>query len=385
MVLFANTAWYLYNFRLPLARALRDRGLEPLFVAPPDQYVDSLRAEGFRFEPLRLGRASTNPFSELLTLVRLTRLYRRERPVVVHHFTIKCVLYGSLAAIISRTAIVINAITGLGHVFVSQRFKARVLRPVVKRLYRVVLSARQVHVIFQNNDDREAFAKLGLTNPARCYLIRGSGVDAQRFSPSGVTSPEPQRVLLVGRLLAEKGIREFVDAARALRARGSTAIFEVAGELDAGNPSSVSREQLAAWKSEGVVNFKGHVDDIEPLLATATLVTLPSYREGVPRSLLEAAAMGKPLVATDVPGCREIVEDGVNGLLVPPRDARALGDAIERLLMNPGLSTRMGIASRQKVLDAFDEKTVITATLRVYAELGAFEPVVNAGPLPRRN
>ena len=370
VILVANTAWYLYNFRRPLARALRDHGLEPLFVAPHDRYADALQAEGFRYEPLRLRRAGINPFVELLTLVTLARLYRRERPAAVHHFTIKCVLYGSLAALAARTPAVVNAITGLGHVFVNQRLKARLIRPLVTRLYRVALASPHTRIIFQNADDRDAFVELGLIDAEQTVLIRGSGVDLGRFAPGVARMQGVPRVLLVARLLAEKGIFEFVEAARLLRARGSTAIFEVAGDLDPGNPSSVSPQQLAAWIREGVVEFSGHVDAIEQSLAAATIVTLPSYREGVPRSLLEAAAMGKPLVASDVPGCREVVEDGRNGLLVPARDAPALANAIEQLLNDPEALARMGLASRIKVVSEFAEKTVVQATIDVYRQLG---------------
>ncbi len=372
VILVANTAWYLYNFRLPLARALRDRGLTPLFVAPHDRYADALQAEGFRFEPLRLRRAGINPFVELMALLTLVRLYRRERPAVVHHFTIKCVLYGSLAAIMARTPAVVNAITGLGHVFVSHRLKARILRPLVTRLYRVALASPHTRIIFQNTEDRDAFVGLGLVDAEQTTVIRGSGVDLARFAPGVACTPEVPRVLLVGRLLAEKGIFEFVEAARLLRARGSTAIFEVAGELDPGNPSSVSPQQLAAWVREDVLEFSGHVDAIEESLSAATIVTLPSYREGVPRSLLEAAAMGKPLVATDVPGCREVVEDGRNGLLVPARNAKALANAIEQLLADPEARARMGLASRIKVASEFDENSVVGATIDVYRQLGVF-------------
>ncbi|MBI3542196.1 MAG: glycosyltransferase family 4 protein [Deltaproteobacteria bacterium] len=375
VLLVANTGWYLYNFRRPLARALRERGLAPAFVSPRDAYVDRLIEEGFRWIELPMDRAGVNPAAELLTLSRLTAVYRRERPVAVHHMTIKCVLYGTLAAFATGTGAVVNAVTGLGHVFISNGWKARLVRPLVVFLYRRALTARRVRVVFQNGDDLAVFRDLGLVAPERVALIRGSGIDTARFAPpppGGDATANPPLVLVVARLLEEKGIREFVEAAKLLRARGVSARFEIAGDRDPGNPSSIEASKIDAWRAEGSVRFLGHVDGVEKLLAQATLVVLPSYREGVPRTLLEAAAMARPIVATDVPGCREVVVHGTNGLLVPARDAAALADAIEALLKNPVERARMGAEGRRKACGEFDEKSVIAATLALYEALGVF-------------
>ncbi|MBI3558181.1 MAG: glycosyltransferase family 4 protein [Deltaproteobacteria bacterium] len=369
-LLVSNTGWYLYNFRRPLARGLRAAGVEPVFVAPADKYLEKLRLEGYRCIEINMDRAGVNPFTELRTLLALVAIYRGEKPVVVHHFTIKCVVYGSLAANISGAHAVINAITGLGHVFVSKEWKAFLVRPLVLPLYRLLLKQERGRVIFQNFEDLAVFQTHNLIVPERTVLIRGSGVDLSRFSPRARRDKSREVVLLVARLLAEKGIQEFVEAARLLRQRGSKAVFQIAGDRDPGNPSSISEPQLALWKAEGIVEFLGHVEGIEALIAEATLVVLPSYREGLPRTLLEAAAMGKPIVTTDVPGCREVVQDGQNGYLVPLKDVKAFANAIAKVLENPQLGQQMGERGRKKVVAEFDEKQVIAATLGVYKSLG---------------
>ena len=372
ILLVANTSWYLYNFRLPLARYLRSRGIEAIMVSPRDPYVERLQAEGFRWIEFKLDRRSLNPLSELFAVVRLMRIYRRERPSAVHHFTIKCVLYGTIAAKLSRTRSVVNAVTGLGHVFLGSGLKARIIRPLVKWFYRHILTARRVRVVFQNPDDLETFRELHLVVPNRTIIIRGSGVNLQRFAPrpGSPDVPPHANVLFASRLIAEKGIHEFVEAARILRTKGCKATFQIAGDPDSGNPSSISEATLEEWRREGAVDLIGHVDNMADLVATATVVALPSYREGTPRILLEAAAMGKPIVATDVPGCREAVESGKNGFLVPPRDALALAEAIEKLLDDRALCEEMGKAGRQKMVREFDDQDVAKRTCEVYAMAG---------------
>lgn len=369
-LLVANTSWYVFNFRRPLARALRAEGFEVIFVAPKDEYSARLTDDGFEFRSLPMDRSGTNPIAELATLVWLVTLYQRERPDVVHHMTIKCVLYGSMAAHIARVPAIINAVTGLGHVFVSDTLRAALIRPFVRQMYRSAFGSDRLRVIFQNEDDVAAFQQLGLGTGARSTLIRGSGVDTARFSPrESSTSESPLTVLLVGRLIVEKGIVDFVEAAGLLQRKGVAARFVVAGSRDPGNPSSISPGRLARWRSEGIVEFVGHVDSIEDLVSQAAIVVLPSYREGLPRTLLEAAGMAKPIVATDVPGCRAVVAHEKNGLLVPVRDSAALAAAIERLLREPETRVRMGRAGRERVLQDFDVRKVVAETLEVYSSL----------------
>jgi len=372
VLLFANTDWYLFNFRLTLAKAARDEGADVVLASPPGPYGEKFRAEGFRWVSVPMVRRSLNPMREVFVLWALWRLYRREKPDIAHHFTIKCVVYGGLAAKLAGTRGVVGAVTGMGYVFSSKELLARRLRPLVCRLLRFAISGRQSRLIVQNPDDRRVVVDAGLMDASHVRLIAGSGVDTQRYHPRSdapCASGRTPSVVFAARLLWAKGVAEFVRAAQALRAEGLKIQFLVAGEPDAGNPASVPEEQLTAWREEGSVSLLGHVQDMPALMATADVVVLPSYREGVPRSLIEAAAAGLPIVTTDAPGCREVVEDGVNGILVPVRDAAALTAAIRKLVLDPALAARMGAASRQKALAQFDERIVLANTLAVYREL----------------
>lgn len=373
ILLVANTGWNLYNFRLPLARFLRLQGIEVVFVSPPDTYVHRLQAEGFRWIQLRLTRRSINPLVELLTIGHLTRIYWEEKPSIAHHFTLKCVLAGTIAAKLSGTTGVVNAITGLGYIFSSSEWKARILKLIFIIVGRWVLTARRAMVVFQNQDDRQVFTNFKLTAPYRTVVIRSSGIDLQRFSPPPHPPDVPLTpvVLLAARLTREKGVIEYVEAARILKARGVRATFQIAGEPDLGNPASISKTILQRWQREGIVNLLGHLENIEHFIARSTLVVLPSHGgEGVPRILLEAAAMKKPLVATDVPGCREAIDPGKNGFLVPVKDAARLADAVEILLKDANLCQAMGVAGREKVLREFDDRSVIQKTANVYKAVG---------------
>jgi glycosyltransferase involved in cell wall biosynthesis len=374
ILLVANTGWYLYNFRLPLARRLRLEGFEVVLVSPPDSYVGRLRAEGFRCIGLdQLSRRGVNPFLEVFALWELIRLYWREKPRAVHHFTIKCVLYGTIAAKLTGVRSVVNAVTGLGHIFLGRRLVTRLLRPPVRWLYRRILKARRGHVVFQNPDDLNAFVEARLVAPEKTVIIRSSGVDVARFSPRpgapDLPADRTPTVLFVGRLIKEKGIHDFVEAARLIKAERGVC-FRVAGEIDPGNPSSLTVEQVEEWRREGAVDLLGHVDSIDEVIALADVVVLPSYREGTPRVLLEAAAMGKPLVATDVPGCREVVLPGHNGLLAEVENPQSLANAISQLLENPHLAHEMGLAGRELVESEFCSHKVVERTLDVYAAMG---------------
>lgn len=370
VVLFANTDWYLYNFRRSLALALQRAGYDVLLVSPDGDYGARLRDLGLRWIPLRMDRRNLNPLRELLTLYRLVRVLRRERPVLVHGFTIKCAVYGALAARFARVPACIAAVAGLGYVFTSDSWRARLLRPLVRSLLRVSLGGRKVRLILQNPDDLALFDHAKLVELSRIHMIRGSGVDCSRFQASGKEGGAgPMRVLLAARLLWDKGIAEYVAAARLLQRSGRGLRFLLAGAPDRGNPAAVPVEALQSWISEGVVEWLGHVEDMPALLGSVDVMVLPSYREGLPKSLIEAAACGLSLVTTDAPGCREVVSDGVEGLLVPPRDAMALAHAIARLYDDPQLARKLGAAARIKALETFDERIVIEKTMAVYSEL----------------
>ena len=372
VLLVANTGWYLYNFRLPLARFLSEQGLEIVLVSPRDDYTERLQRAGFRWRPIHLDRKGTDPLREARSLRELVHIYRDERPDAVHHFTIKCVLYGTAAARWTGVPAIVNAVTGLGHAFTGRDLKSRLLRPFIRGLYRWLLPAQRGVVIFQNPDDRDTLIELGAVEARNTALIRSSGVNMHRFKPPQVPpAAQPPVVLFVGRLTRDKGLVELVEAARILKAEGRNLRFRVCGAPDEAGPSGIPAAQLEAWRSEGAVELVGHVDDISLALAEASVVVLPSHGgEGVPRSLVEAAAMEKALVTTDVPGCREVVRHRHNGLLVPVADSGALAVAIAELLDDPGLRDRMGRESRRSALEAFSEEHVLDATAGVYRRLG---------------
>lgn len=370
-VLFANTDWYLYNFRRALALSLQRAGYEVLLLSPPGPYGDKLRALGLRWEPVPMQRRSLNLLRELALLWHLTQLLRRERAALIHGFTIKCAVYGSLAARLAGVPARVNAVAGMGYVFTSSQWKARLLRPVVRSLLRLALGGRGTRLILQNADDAELFRRAGLVDPAQIRLIRGSGVDCARFAgvlPRASDDGCP-RVLLASRLLWDKGVDEYVAAIRQLRGQGRSLHALLAGAPDPGNPAAVPESTIRGWADEGLLTWLGHVDDMTGLLGSVDIVVLPSYREGLPRTLVEAAACGLPLITTDVPGCREVVSDGVDGLLVPVRDSDALARAIARLQDDPPFARRLGNAARRKARAQFDQRIVIRGTLAVYAEL----------------
>lgn len=376
-VLFANTEWYLYNFRLDLARALREAGHEVLLVSPPGPYGEKLRALGFRWVAAPMERRSLNPVREARLLLWLRRLFRAEQVDLVHGFTIKCAVYGSLAARLAGVPARVNAVAGMGYVFTSSDLKARLLRGPVRAGMRLALGGQGARLILQNPDDVALFEQSRLVDPANIRLIHGSGVDCERFSPAPDTERKqarPFRVLLAARLLRDKGIAEYVGAARQLRTNGFAIECLLAGDPDPGNPAAVPRAAIEGWVSEGLVEWLGHVDDMPALFRSVDAVVLPSYREGLPKGLIEAAACGLPLVTTDAPGCREVVTHEVDGLLVPVREVGALAKAIARLQDEPALAERLGRAARDKALARFDQRIVIAQTLAVYAELlGAHE------------
>jgi glycosyltransferase involved in cell wall biosynthesis len=373
LILFANTDWYLYNFRRSLALALKDAGHDVLLISPAGPYGEKLRALGFRWIAAPMRRRSLNPLRELVLLGWLWRLIFKERPDVVHGFTIKCAIYGSVAARLFGAGRV-NAVAGMGYVFTSNSVKARLLRPVVRALMRLALGGKRVRLILQNPDDVSFFENAGIVAQEQIRLIPGSGVDCSRFVSAPSSRPAEAdlfRVVLAARLLWDKGLAEFVDAARILRAEDRSIQFLLAGAPDLGNPAAVPEKTIQTWQSEGVVQWLGHVANMPELLGSADVVVLPSYREGLPKSLIEAAACSKPLIATDVPGCREVVTHGVSGLLVPPRDANALALGIARLQDDPVLARALGLAAREKALAEFDERLVIARTLDVYGEVSA--------------
>ncbi|WP_244817772.1 glycosyltransferase family 4 protein [Caballeronia sp. Lep1P3] len=374
VVLFANTDWYLYNFRLSLARKLRDEGFEVVLISPDGEYGPKLEALGFRWHAVPMARRSLNPLREAALLAWLARFLFRERPALVHGFTIKSAVYGAFASRIAGVPARVNAVAGMGYVFTSRDLKARTLKPLVTLAMRLAFGGRGSALILQNADDLEFFRSTKLVDESILRLIRSSGVSLTRFQMRAQEPADgekkPLRVLLAARLLWDKGIAEYVEAARALRQEGRTVQFLLAGLPDDGNPASVERSVVESWVGEGLVTWLGHVDDMPKLLSEIDVMALPSYREGLPKSLIEAAACALPLVTTYAPGCREVVtENGVDGLVVPVRDSVALANAIRLLDDDRALAGKLGMAARERVLQEFDERIVIDKTLSVYLEL----------------
>lgn len=368
LLFFITEDWYFYSHRLPLARAAIKAGFEVLLLANVQSHGDVIRSEGIRIIPLALQRRSTNPLRELKTLFQIVKTYRAERPDIVHHVAIKPVLYGSIAAYLAGIPRVVNALAGMGYLFISDSFKASALRLGIKRLFQIFLNKNKSRLVLQNPDDVDMFVKNGIVEEDRIRLIRGSGVDVSIFSPTP-ESPQPVTVILSARILYDKGIAEFVEAANILLQQGCMARFILVGNLDPENPATISKEQIYRWQGEQKVEWWGHQSNMPTVLAQAHIVCLPSYREGLPKALLEAAACGRPIVTTDVPGCREIVKDGINGFLVPARDSLSLAEALRRLIENKELREQMGARGREMVLNEFSEQKVVAETLSVYQEL----------------
>ena len=344
-VLFLVTEdWYFLSHRLPIARAVREAGGTVVVATRTGKKADQIRAEGFRVCPLAIDRSSLNPLTDLKTLRALIRLYRDVRPDLVHHVAIKPMLYGSIAAAWTGVPAVVNAVTGLGFLFVSRGPVAAVVRPLLKRAYRALFNRPTSRLILQNEDDRAFFvAEVGVP-PDRTALIRGSGVDTVHFHVTAEPDGMPVAVC-VSRMLRFKGIGDLVEAARILKARNAPLMVRLVGPTD-DNPASFPASTLRAWQEEGVVEVAGPTEDVARAYADAHIAVLPSHGgEGVPKSLLEGAACGRPVVATDVPGCRDICRDGETGLLVPVHEPAALADALERLARDAALRRRLGTAA----------------------------------------
>ena len=363
----ANTSWNLVNFRFPVIRRLRDQGFTVYAVAPADEYSSELEAEGMEFMPLMsMVRESRNPFKELRVLAEMAWIYARMPVGVFLQFTPKVNVYGSLAAALTGKAC-ISTVSGLGYAFTGRRL----LGSLLKLLYKLAFSFNR-KVVFQNRDDQRFFVVEGLVSEPKTVVVPGSGVDTRRFSPLPSSTQRGDQVvfLLVSRLLWDKGIKEFVEAAGVVKRRFSNTRFWLLGPVDDGNPAAIPRSVVEGWERDGIVEWLGPVDDVLPVLRKVQVVVLPSYREGMPRSLLEALSVGKLLLTTDTVGCRETVEDGVNGLLVEPRDAGALAGAMTRLALVSERGRRvMGLRSRERALREFSVDTVVDEYLGLIKEL----------------
>lgn len=366
VVLAANSIWNITNFRAGLVRGLQEAGYSPVVLAPADRGGEARLEElGIDLIPLELDRSGLNPLADLMLLLRCRRALKRIRPTAFLGFTAKPNIYGAIAASSLRIPVIAN-VSGLGTAFMRRGLLQRIVSLLYRRAFR-----RASTVFFHNPDDRRLFLDRGIVREVQARLLPGSGIDLDRFAPAPLPSGAPI-FLLIARLLGDKGIREYVAAARMLRPHLSGARFQLLGGIDEGNRTSIDRPELEAWREEGVIEYMGETTDVRPFIREANAVVLPSYSEGLPRSLLEGGAMGRPLVATDVPGCRELVVEDVNGFLCEVRNPGSLADAMRRLADLPDeRRAAMGAESRRKVQEGFSEKVVVRAYLDALDSLGS--------------
>lgn len=366
IVLSINSSWNLVNFRSNLIARLIAEGYDVVALSPDDAHVPALIALGVRHIAIDIDAKGVSPLGDLRLAAQYWRILREVRPVAFLGWTIKPNVYGSLAAQALGIP-TINNISGLGTAFI----KVNLLTRIVRMLYRTAL-ARASTVFFQNPQDRDLFVEQRLVEPGRTALLPGSGIDLAQFAPAPAEESASPVFLLVARLLRDKGVVEFVEAARIVHAERPDAQFHLLGFLDAENRTAIPRAEVEAWEREGVVRYLGSASDVRPYLATATAVVLPSYREGMPRSLLEAAAMGRPLIATDVPGCTEIARGGQNAILCRVRDARSLADAMLAMLaLSSAERAAMGARSRAIAEAEFDVSVVEARYRSAIARAGA--------------
>lgn len=363
-----NDATYFLTHRLPLAIGALTEGYEVHVATPPAEASERIREHGLTYHPIHLSRWGGQPIQEIRSLWSIYRLFRELKPDLIHQVTIKPVIYGGIMARLAGIPAVVSSVSGLGFIFLARGFIACFIRGGVRLAYRLALAHPCSRVIFQNPEDRKEFVARGLVAEGKTVIIKGSGVDVDVFT----VTPEPDSevtVVFPSRMLWDKGVAEFVEAAGMLRAGGGNARFALVGADEPGNPASVPVSKLQEWNEAGIVEWWGYREDMPQVLAMAHIVCLPSYREGVPKSLIEAAACGRPIVTTDVPGCREIVRKDFNGLLVPAKDPVALMKALSILISDPSLRKCFGINGREMVVKEFSINQVVRETLKLYREL----------------
>lgn len=361
--------WYFWSHRLPLAREAKARGFDVGVLTRVAEYEGKLLAEGFRIFPIGLRRERMNPVAELRAIAEIYTIYQCERPAIVHQVGVKPVIYGSIAARLAGVRHVVNALGGLGYVFSSGSARARILRPLVRTLLPYLVNRSGSQLILQTEQDRKILEESGV-DPRHVVVIRGAGVDMRLFRPVPESASAEALVVLPARMLWDKGVGDFVTACELLRARGVRGRFALVGAPDAGNPASIEVARLNAWSQTGVVEWWGRADDMPAVLGKASVVCLPTvYGEGVPKVLIEAAAAGRAIVTTNLSGCRDVVRDWDNGLLVPPHNPEALADALQRLIEDPSMRRRMGERGRAIAESGFAVEHVVEQTFEVYERL----------------
>jgi|YNPMSStandDraft_2_1061718.scaffolds.fasta_scaffold01067_6 glycosyltransferase involved in cell wall biosynthesis len=363
----ANTDWYLSNYRLSLANLLREIGSQVYLISPKGAYSKTLQEQGFQWIEWKLNRRSVFPIWEIYSIVNLHNLYRRIKPDIVHHFTVKPVLYGTFISNLIGIRYNFSSITGLGYFFLGDAAWIKLIRYLILRSYSFVFRKPNVFVIFENQDDRSFFIEQNLANSDNTFIIEGVGVDIHQFTPCAEPEGTPI-ILYAGRFLWEKGLGELIEAARLLREQFDFRLVLV-GNPDIGNPGSISMKVLKEWVQEGIAEWWGWQDNMADIYKKCHIVVLPSYREGIPTTLIEALAAQKPVITTNVPGCREVVTPGVNGLLIPARDSKTLRDALALLLSDRDLRIRMGKAGRKIAIEKFSKEVIDYKTIMLYQSI----------------
>lgn len=370
-VLFVVTEdWYFLSHRIALARAAQDAGYEVHLATRIGAHAETLTSAGIVLHPLGWSRGSTNPLREARALVDLIRICRTVRPAIVHYVAMKTIVYGALCQVFAPRAFIVNAVSGLGSIYSVQSLRTRLLRAAVNGILGLLLRRQTGVVVVQNPDDGTFFEESGFATADRIRLIPGAGIDTEKFRPTPEPEPTPVVASVVARMLWDKGIAETVEAARLLKDRDVPVRIRLIGPPDPENPNSVPVETLKTWTRDGLVDWMGARSDITEVWAESHIALLASYREGLPRSLLEAASCGRAMITTDTSGCRMLVSHEQNGLIVPVADAAALADAIERLVRDEDLRRTLGARARQDVLDTFSDHHINAAFLALYRTAG---------------
>lgn len=364
IVISSNTSWSIYNFRLNLIRALREEGFEVIIVAPYDKYTDALKKK-FEYHDIFMNNKGTNPIEDFQTFFQYYKLYKKIKPSLALHYTIKPNIYGTLANSLLGIK-TINNISGLGTLFIKQGFSTT----IAKFLYKISLS-RSSKVFFQNKDDYHLFINEKLVHIDKCGVLPGSGVDVKKFYPIQVTKKDNYfKFLLIARMLWDKGVGEYVEAAKIIKNKYKNVQFLLLGPIGVNNLTAIPKKQIEKWEEEQIINYLGETQHVKEQIAQVDCVVLPSYREGTSRTLLEAASMAKPIVTTNVPGCKEVVDDGVNGFLCRLKDSKDLSEKMEKILnLSEKERVKMGKRSREKIIKEFDEKIVIDKYIQTIKSL----------------
>ncbi len=368
LILFVSEDWFFLSHFLDRARLAQRSGYSCVIVARDNGSADKIRQMGFEFESVPIDRRGLNPFAAIRDFLSIRAIFKRHRPWVVHNVALKPIVLGALAARSLGITRIVNAPVGMGYFFSSSALRAQILKPLLYLALKLSLNPSGSKVVFENSDDLEALVDSGAIRRRDARLIPGAGVDTALFrvhpEPAG-----PPVVVLVARMLVDKGVREFVEAARILKRDGVPVRMQLVGAPDPNNRGTVGEDELKAWAEEGIVEWLGHRTDIAGILANSHIACLPSYREGLPKFLLEAMASGKPIVTTDVPGCRQAVQDGINGLLVPARQPEPLAAALASLCGDAALRHKLGTAGRELAENLYANEPIGQQTLDVYREL----------------